>query len=127
MSRALLAVLVFLLPVPALAKPHDVFPVSCDVMWTAVKDTLNNPNDYRILSISDEGMRASFLVLGSLKPFTDTIDLAPAEGGCAMKLKMVQIGSDNSDERVFRKQLGKDLAKLQSARPAKPAEKPSGQ
>ena len=130
MYKALLVVPFLLLAsVPALAKPHDVFPVSCDVLWTAVKDTLGNPNDYRVLSMSDSAQKASFIVMGELKPFTDTIELISAEGGCAMKLKIVQIGSDDSDERIFRKHLGKDLAKLQAAQPAKPTEaaKPAGQ
>lgn len=122
MSRALFVVLVvFLLPIPASAKPHNVFPVSCDVLWTAVKDTLNNPNDYRVLSMSDSEMKASFIVVGELKPYTDRVILSAAEGGCAMKLTMSQIGPDNSDERVFRKQFGKRLAALQAVEKAKPS------
>jgi hypothetical protein len=33
---------------PALAKPRDVYQVSCDDLWGAVKDTLSNPNNYGI-------------------------------------------------------------------------------
>ena len=31
---------------PALAKPKDVYLVSCEVLWAAVHDTLDNPRNY---------------------------------------------------------------------------------
>jgi len=113
--------LVVLFSVPAFAKPHDVYPVPCDAVWTAIKATLGNENDYKIVAINDYSLRASFVVVGSLKPYTNNVGLSAAENGCAMKLVVLQVGSENSDEMGFRKRLGKALAKLQAAPPAKPA------
>ena len=97
-----------------------MYPMPCAMVWTAVKDTLGNGNDYRVVSVSDEAERATFTVVGSLKPYTDTVALASVGGGCEMTLVVLQIGSDNSDERGFRKRLGKALAKRQAEQPAKP-------
>lgn len=118
----LLFLVLSLTPLPALAKPHNVVPVSCDVLWTAIKDTLGNPNDYNLLMANDNRMRAVFLVGGSLKAYTDYVELSPAPNGCIMKLRMTQIGPDYSDERIFRKKLRKRIAQLQAAQEAMPAQ-----
>ncbi|MGB8261030.1 MAG: hypothetical protein WCE75_11795 [Terracidiphilus sp.] len=99
-----------------------MYPMPCSVVWSAVMDTLGNGNDYRIVSVSDEAERAAFTVVGSLRPYTDTVALTSVEGGCAMRLVVLQVGSDNSDERGFRKRFGKALAKRQAEQPAKPPE-----
>jgi len=125
MYKTLVAVFVlFFSVVPAFAKPHDVYPVSCDVLWSAVKDTLENPKDYSVLGMSDSQEKAAFAVVGELTPHTDTVTLTDEGSGCAMDLKIVQNGSDNSDERGFRKRLNKSLAKMQTEKPAKPAAAP---
>ena len=51
----ILTVSLFLLlaSLPAIAKPTDVYPVSCNQLWTAVKDTLDTPHNYSILSEND--------------------------------------------------------------------------
>lgn len=118
MQKALTAFLfVFLFSTPTFAKSHDVFPVSCDVLWTAVKDTLGNQNDYSVIATDESGQKASFVVVGETTPYRDMIALTPQESACAMKLTVLQVGPDNSDERAFRKHLAKTLAKLQAATP----------
>ena len=114
----------FFSSVPALAKPHDVYPVSCDVLWAAVVDVLGNPRDYGLVGMSDSRQTATFIVVGEATQYADTVALTGQGDGCAMNLKMSQVGADNSDERGFRKRLGKSLAKLQAARPAKPSPAP---
>jgi hypothetical protein len=106
---------------PSVAKSHDIFPVSCDVLWAAVMDTLGNANDFNILVVDDAGQKASFVVVGETTPYKDMVALAAHDSGCAMKLTILQVGTDNSDERGFRNRLNKSLAKLQAAKPAKPA------
>jgi len=68
MMRTGLTVLVALfLVIPAYGKSkRDVYPLSCDVLWTAVKTTLENPKDYGILWENDLNLRASFIVVGNL-------------------------------------------------------------
>lgn len=120
MYKALGVVLFTLLSsIPALAKPHDVYPVSCDVLWTAIKGTLGNSNDYSVISINEATLKASFTVVGNLTAYTDTVALTLQDSGCAMKLVVLQVGPDNSDERGFRKRLDKSLAKLRNTAPAK--------
>jgi hypothetical protein len=102
---------------PALAKPTDVYPVSCDVLWAAVKDTLNNQNNYAILSANEVEHKVSFIVIGNLTTYTDRVALMARDGGCAMKSSFLQVGSDNSDWRQFDHRLTKSLTKLQAAKP----------
>jgi hypothetical protein len=122
----LAALLLTLISVPAFAKSKDDYPVSCDVLWTAVKDTLSNQGDYTILGMSDTGQNAAFLVVGERPAHTDRVALTSKDSGCSLTLAFVQIGAENSNERGFRKHVAKSLAKIQAAKPAaaKPAAAP---
>jgi len=101
----------------ALAKPKDVYPVSCVDLWAAVKDSLENQSNYGILSMNDVAQSAAFTVVGNLTAYTDRIALTPRDGGCAMKATFLQIGPDNSDWRQFQHRLARSLQKLQAAKP----------
>ena len=115
----LVTLLALAITVPAHAKSkHDVYPMSCDDLWTAVKATLKNPNDYAILGLNDLSLKAWFIVVGDLKTYTDHVELTPQGDTCAMTLAMYQIGSDNSDERGFRHRFKRSLAKVQAANAA---------
>jgi len=110
-----LIALFFVIPANAESK-RDVYPLSCDALWTAIKATLDNPRDYGILSVNDLNLHASFIVVGSLVQYTDRITLSEQSNGCKMKLRMLQVGPDNSDERGFRKRLKRSLAKVETAK-----------
>ena len=109
--------LALVVAVPALAKPSDVYPVPCNDLWSAVKDTLNNPGNYGVLSMNDLALKASFTVVGNLAPYTDKISLSANGGGCAMQSTFLELGNDNSDWRQFHHRLQKSLAKLQASKP----------
>jgi hypothetical protein len=111
---------------PVLAKPTDVYPVSCDNLWAAVKDTLGNQNNYGIISMDDEDLRASFVVVGALTHYTDKVALTATDGGCALDAKILDVGPENVDWRQFHHRLDKSLAKLHAAKP-KPAPTAAGQ
>ncbi len=111
---------------PALAKPTDVYPVSCNDLWAAVMDTLDNPRNYGVVSMDNVGHRASFVVVGDLTQYTEKVALTATDGGCAMKATILEIGPDNVDWRQFHHRLAKSLAAVEAAKP-KPAEKPAGQ
>ena len=117
--RIVLAVLIALiLALPAWAKPKpDVYPVSCDVLWTAIKSTLQNPQDYGVLYLNDLSENASFVIVGNLVRYTQHVSLTEQGDGCKMKLAMLQVGADNTDERAFLKRVKKSLIKLQSTKP----------
>jgi hypothetical protein len=118
--------LMMVIAVPALGRSKGVYPVSCDDLWAAAKDSLNNPRDYGIISISDVEQKASFVVVGNLTVYTDHIALYAKDGGCAMKKTFLEVGSDNSDWRQFHHRLERSLARLQAAKP-KPATTTVGQ
>jgi hypothetical protein len=111
---------------PALAKPRDVYPVSCNDLWAAVKDTLDNPRNYGIVSMNDVDQKASFVVVGNLTAYTDKVALTAAGGGCTMNATILEVGPADSDWMQFHHRLAKSLAKLQAAKP-KPAASPTGQ
>ena len=128
MGKTLAVVIFFFLSsVSSFAKEHDVYPMSCDALWSAVKDTLGNQNDYSVIALDEAGQKASFVVVGETTPYRDMVALAARDHLCAMKLTILQVGPDNSDERGFRKRLGKALAKLQAAAPRAPATPAHGQ
>ena len=118
MRTALIALLAWFLALPAHAKSkRDVYPISCDVLWTAVKNTLNSTGNYAVLSVNDLAFHASFNVIGNLVKYTDRVTLLEQDGGCRMDLQVLQVGADNSDERGFRKRLKLSLGKLEQALP----------
>jgi hypothetical protein len=118
--------LLLVVAAPALAKSRDVYPVSCVDLWAAVKDTVNNPSDYGVLSINDSEQKASFVVVGALTQYTDKVALTAKDGGCAMKATFLEVGPADSDWRQFHHRLERSLAKLQAAK-SKPAAAPPGQ
>jgi len=115
MRSYLVLLLAFLSSATAYAEPHDVYPVSCDVLWAAVNLTLSKPGDYGVMGIDDLNRRASFVVVGDLAAYRDTVSVSPLGNGCAMKLAMFQDGPDDSNARGFRKRLKKSLMKVQAA------------
>ena len=122
----IVAFLMLVVTAPALAKSRDVYPVSCDDLWGAVKHTLESPRDYGIVSMSDVGQKASFTIIGNLTLYTDRVALMAKDGGCAMKATFLQEGADDSDWRQFHHRLERSLARLQAAKP-KPAVTSPGQ
>ena len=114
LKRLFASSFLLLFSLPAMAKPHDLYPVSCEALWTAVKSALDSPNDYVLIFSDDQMHRASFSVIGELTTYKDTVSLMSSGDGCQMKLNVLQVGPDNSDERGFRKRLGKALARLSS-------------
>jgi len=110
------ALFVLLCSVPASAKPNEFYPVTCDDLWAAVKDTLGNQHNYGIVFMSDDELKVSFVVVGDLTLFTDKVALSATDGGCAMKTKITDSGPDNTNWRQFHNRVGKSLARLQAAK-----------
>jgi hypothetical protein len=112
----------FLLAVPAFAKSHNAQPVSCDQLWSAVKDTLGNHGNYSILSMSDEKQIARFVIIGTSQPLTNSVTLVAKKNGCQMKVSAPFDGIGIDEEGVFRNRVAHMLAKQKLAEPAKPAD-----
>jgi hypothetical protein len=112
---ALAAVFLLISSLPAYSKPRGVYPVSCDTLWAAVRDTLyGNPRDYGIQLMNNEQWRASFIVIGNLTVFTNHVALKTADNGCLMKTTIIEIGPDNPDWRRFHKRVARSLDKVQA-------------
>jgi hypothetical protein len=105
----------------ALAKPIDVYPVSCADLWMAVKDTLGNQSNYAVVFEDEAGQKARFVVIGVLNHYSDKVTLVPVGGGCMANATIPEDGPGNGDWRQFHHRLAKSLAKLQAVKP-KPAE-----
>ncbi len=111
------SLLMLIVAAPALAKPKDVYPTSCDELWVAVKDTLDNPRNYGIYLMNDADQKASFFVIGHRVVYTDSVALMPKDGGCKMKVNILEEGADNLDWAQFKHRVERSLAKLQVAKP----------
>jgi len=112
--------LILVVAAPALAKRPDVYPVSCNDLWAAVHDTLDNPRNYGVVSMDDFGQRARFVVIGARGNYTQTVNLKAKDGGCAANATIIELGPHNMDWRQFQHRLAHSLARLQAAKP-KPA------
>lgn len=100
-----------------MAKPADVYPVTCNDLWVSVKDTLDNHRNYGVTWIDDLNHKASFVVVGNLTQYTDRVALVGNDGSCEMKSTFLEVGSDNTDWRQFHHRLAQSLAKFEAAKP----------
>ena len=112
--------------IPALAKPKDFYPVFCDDLWPALKDTLGDENNYGIVSEDEYRQKALFVIVGALAHYTQKVTLTAKNGGCWANATIFELGPDNSDWRQFQHRLALSLVKLQAAKP-KPATTATGQ
>lgn len=110
------------LATPAFSKTKDlhavkgVYSVSCDDLWTAVKDTIQNRVNYGLNSVNDLDLRASFVVIGDRFLYTDRVALVEKNGGCEMKMDIGDIGAENTNFRQFRTRVEHSLTRQESAK-----------
>ena len=133
MTRTIAAIFVILLlAVPSHAKTKElhsvkgIYPVSCDDLWSAVKETLRNHDNYGLGSLNDLDLRASFVVIGDLWVQTNRVALIEKGNGCEMKADVADIGAENTNYRQFRGRVQRALARMLSAKERTPPE-PGGQ
>jgi len=132
------AVVIFMtltLAVPAFSGTHkDAYSQPCSELWTAVKDTLSNPdNHYDVVGTPDDkNMSASYnvkhavhlSVTGALAQHTNQVALVSKGTGCEMQVVSSYSGLSHDDAGDFKKRVGESLAKVSTkpAEPAKPAD-----
>ncbi len=119
----LLVLLLALLPLPSFSKTHkEMYPVSCGVLWPAVKDTIRNSGKYGIVGIDNTEMTASFIIGGTLGgKRINSVVLNTKGDGCEMQVQTAYSGAFNNDAGDFKKRVDESLAKLKGAPPATPA------
>ena len=116
MSRLSFVALLFLVVMPAFAKPY---PLPCSDLWTVVTETLGNPGNYAIVAEDDEQMKASFIVVGSVYPGTHFLSLKHKNNGCELQTRMAFTGND--EDYALRKRINHAIAKRKATKPSPPA------
>ncbi|SRR5258706_84001 len=129
--KQLAVVLLMLLIVagPVFAKTHkDNYPVSCSMLWPAVKDALRNSGKYGILGIDSNEMTASFVIGGTLGgKRINSVVLNGKGDACEMQTQTAYSGLIHNDAGDFKSRVDESLAKLKPAATtaaAKPETKP---
>lgn len=119
---AVLTLMLTMVAGPSFAKTHkEVYPVTCAVLWPAVKDTLRNSGKYGILGIDGTEMTASFVIGGSLGGKRINSVVLNAKGdSCEMQIQTAFSGLAHNDEGDFKKRVDASLAEQQKAQPPAP-------
>ncbi len=107
----------------AFAKTHrDTFPVSCDVLWPAVKDAMRNSGKYGIVGIDNTEMTVSYVIGGFLggKRLNSVVLNRQGDNACEMQTQTAFSGLAHNDAGDFKKRVRQSLAKQQQV-----AEKPA--
>ena len=118
---------------PAFGKTYkNTYPDPCSEVWSAVKDTLSNPENYSVVNSDDAQMTASYdvkhsahvNVSGTLLQRTNHVTLVSKGTGCEMQVVSNYSGWEHNDKGDFRNRVDESLAKLRAAatvsQPAKP-------
>ena len=98
----------------AFAKTHkDTFPVSCDVLWPAVKDAVRNSGKYGIIGIDNTEMSVSYNIGGTLtgKRINSAVLNRLSENACEMQTQTAFSGLVNNDAADFKKRVDEALAR----------------
>ncbi|WP_321476973.1 hypothetical protein [uncultured Paludibaculum sp.] len=127
---AVAALLLFAFALPLHSKTHKVaYPNACGDVWTAVKDTLGNAENYTIKITDETRMIATYSVkhsahvtlTGTLRQRPNTVSLSPHGDGCDMEVQSNYSGFEHNDAGDFAKRIGESLAKRKEAPPAETA------
>jgi hypothetical protein len=134
---AVLGAISFVLPLvlalPASAETYKTeFTVACSALWPAVKDTLSNQTNYKVKTMDDAKMTASYkvnhaihvTVTETVLQRTNKVTLVTQGAGCEMQDVSNYSGVEHDDEGDFKKRVTDSLAKLTGPQPAAAA-KPS--
>lgn len=131
------AVVAFILSafaLPAFSGTHkQTYPNACREVWTAVKDTLGDSENYTVKITDESRMAATYSVkhaahvtiTGALRQRPNTVSLSSKDTGCVMEVQSNYSGFEHNDAGDFTKRVNESLAKLKgsaASEPAKPAD-----
>jgi PEGA domain-containing protein len=108
---AVMLVVAGLSPV-AFAKTHrDTYPVSCDVLWPAVKDVVRNSGKYGIIGIDSTEMSISYNIGGGLggKRINSVVLNRKGDKECEMQTQTAYSGMIHNDAGDFKDRVEKAL------------------
>lgn len=128
----IVAFLSFALVPPAFPKTYkNTYPLPCGEVWSAVKDTLSNPdNNYEVMENDDAKMMATYnvkhaahvTITGAILQRANKVTLVPMGNACEMQVVSNFSGWEHNDKGDFRKRVDEALAKGKNAVPAQPGE-----
>ena len=134
MKTRILAVpaLLLLIVLPALGKTYKTtYPVACDELWPAVKDTLGNPDNHYDVKVNDDAQmhaeydvkhEAHVTITGVFTQRTNKVTLVAKGNACEMQVVSNFSGWEHTDRGDFKNRVDESLVKLKNPPVAKPAE-----
>jgi hypothetical protein len=130
-TRLVVVALVSLaLALPAFGKTYKTtYPNPCSELWSAVKDTLSNQENYNVAESDDAKMTASYnpkhaahvTITGAALQRTNKVALVPKDTGCEMQVVSNYSGFEHNDKDDFKKRVEESLAKPKGATPSQPS------
>lgn len=126
----LVALFLTFVVLPGSAKTYkSTYSVPCNEVWSAVKDTLSDPENYTVTENDDAKMHASYDVKhsahvnisGTLLQRTNHVTLVPKGNGCEMQVVSNYSGWEHHDQGDFKTRVDESLLKLQAPKPPEPA------
>ena len=126
----LVALIAVAFALPAFAMTYKTaYSVPCEQLWSAVKDTLNNAENYTVDSSDDAQMSAAYQVKhavhanvsGAILQRTNHVKLVTKGTGCELQVGSNYSGWEHNDRGDFKQRVDDSLAKLQGAKPQEPA------
>jgi hypothetical protein len=130
MKSFAIAIVSLALVAPAFGRTYKTsFTDPCSEVWSAVKDTLGNAEEYAVEKSDDAQMNAFYnvkhtthvTITGALLQRTNQVTLIPKGTGCEMHVVSNYSGFEHNDQGDFKKRVDESLAKLKAPKPAEPA------
>jgi hypothetical protein len=105
------------------------YPVPCSEVWSAVKVTLGNPDNYKDVQSDEDKMTADYnvkhsihwSVVGAVNQGKNHVTLLPVGTTCEMSVVSMYSGLSHNDQGDFKKRVEEALAKLKAATATQPA------
>jgi hypothetical protein len=126
------AVVAFILSafaLPAFSGTHkQTYPNTCSDVWTAVKNTLGDSENYTVKITDEAHMAATYnvkhaahvTITGALRQRPNTVSLSSKGTGCVMEVQSNYSGFEHNDAGDFTKRVNESLAKLKGSAASDP-------
>ena len=115
---------------PAFGKSHkSSYSFPCSEVWSAVKNTLANAENYGKVELNETTMTAAYHVKhaahisvgGAVLQRTNHVALETNGAACEMKIGSNYSGIEHNDADDFKKRVDDALAKMKATTPSEPA------
>jgi hypothetical protein len=127
---AVVALISLTLALPAFGKTYkSTYSMPCSDIWPAVKDVLNDTDNYTVSQSDDTHMTAAYNVKhaahvtigGAALQRTNHVTLVQKNDGCEMQVVSNYSGWEHNDRGDFKNRVDESVAKLKGTASAQPA------